>query len=295
MIPSPFEYILAESVEHAVKLLARHGEDAKVLAGGHSLLPLMKFRLSTPKVVIDIGRISSLREIAEDPNRLRIGALVTHQQIEASDAVRRRCPLLGETAAQIGDVQIRNRGTLAGSIAHADPAADWPAAALALGCEIRLAGPGGERAVSARSFFVDMMTTAIQPGEIITEIRIPALAPLTGWAYTKVRQKASGFAVAGVAALLSVDPSGHCAAASVGITGVAATPYRATQVAAALEGKKLNSEVVAAAAAEAAAGIEPLEDLHASADYRAHLARVHTRRALELAMSRVGPGVTWSV
>ncbi|MBI4469042.1 MAG: xanthine dehydrogenase family protein subunit M [Acidobacteria bacterium] len=295
MIPSSFDYVVAESVDHAVRLLVEHGEDAKILSGGHSLLPLLKFRLSTPKLVIDLGRIASLRAIVEEQNRLRLGALVTHHQIEASEAVHRRCPLLAETAGQIGDVQIRNRGTLAGSLAHADPAADWPAAILALGAEVRLAGPKGERSVAARDFFIDMMLTAIAPGEIITEVRVPALAPLTGWAYVKVAQKASGFAIAGVAALLSVDPSGHCAAASVGITGVASRAYRASAVAAALEGKKLNSDGIQAAAKHAADGIEPLDDLHASAAFRAHLARVLTRRALELAVSRVGPGVSWPV
>ncbi len=295
MIPSSFEYIVADSVEQAVQLLARHGDDAKILSGGQSLLPLMKFRLASPKYVIDIGRIEGLRRIEEAGNRLRIGALVTHFQIESSDVVRRRCPIMSETAGQIGDVQIRNRGTLAGSLAHSDPAADWPAAILALGAEMKAVGVRGERIVAARDFFVDLLTTALQPGEIVTEVRVPTLAPRTGWAYLKVPQKASGFAIVGVAALISADPSGHCAAASVGITGVGAKAYLASGVTSALESKSLNAQLIAAASEHAADSVDCLADIHASADYRAHLARVYTRRALELALSRVGPGVSWPV
>jgi carbon-monoxide dehydrogenase medium subunit len=279
MIPTAFEYQRPGSVDEAVKLLSKHGEDAKVLAGGHSLLPAMKLRLAQPRVVIDIGRIADLRYIRERDGKIAVGATSTHFDIESSDLLKRRCPLLPETAATIGDVQVRNRGTIGGSLAHADPAADWPAAILALDAEIDLAGPGGKRTVNAGAFFVDMLQTATRPNEIITEIRVPATAASA--AYAKFHQKASGFAIVGAAAVIDKGKG----SVAVGVTGVAAKAYRAGAVERALRGS-LSAAAIASAAGRAAEGVEPLSDIHASAEYRAHLAGVYVRRALEAALKR---------
>ncbi len=279
MIPAPFEYFRPQSLDEALSLLTNH-EDAKVLAGGHSLIPAMKLRLAQPKTVIDIGRVADLSYVREADGRIVIGALATHYQIESSKLLRDKCPLLAEVAPQIGDVQVRNRGTLGGSLVHADPASDWPAAILALDAELAIAGPNGRRTVRATDFFVDMMQTAVQPNEILCEIRFPTTAKSV--AYVKSAQKASGFAIAGVATV--VDKARKTA--SVGISGVAPKPYRAAAVERALGGHALTKETVASAALAAAEGVDPLGDIHASAEFRAHLAQVNTRRALELALSR---------
>jgi carbon-monoxide dehydrogenase medium subunit len=260
-----------------VALLAQHGDAAKLLAGGHSLIPAMKLRLAQPKVVVDIGRISTLSYIREAGGKLAIGAMTTHQEIAASRLLQDKCPLLPETASHIGDVQVRNKGTIGGSLAHADPAADYPATILALDAEIEVAGPNGRRTIRAGDFFVDLLQTAIAATELITEIRVPVTAKTV--AYVKTEQKASGFALAGVAAVIS--PSG----VRVGVTGIAAKAYRATGVEQALKGQ-MTANAIALAATHAADGVEPLSDIHASAEYRAHLAQVNTRRALERAVSR---------
>ena len=279
MIPATFDYFRPQTLDEALSMLSNH-EDAKVLAGGHSLIPAMKLRLAQPKTVIDIGRIADLSYIREEGGRIVIGALATHYQIESSTLLRDKCPLLSEVAPQIGDVQVRNRGTIGGSLVHADPASDWPAAILALDAELTIAGPNGRRRVRATDFFVEMMQTAVQSNEILCEIRVPATAKSV--AYVKSAQKASGFAIAGTATV--VDKARGTAA--IGISGVAAKPYRATTVERALGGNALTVETVAAAAAKAAEGVDPLGDIHASAEFRVHLARVNTRRALELALSR---------
>jgi len=266
-------------LDEALSLLTEH-EDAKVLAGGHSLIPAMKLRLAQPKTVIDISRVADLGSIREEDGRIVIGALATHYEIESSKLLRDRCPLLSEVAPQIGDVQVRNKGTLGGSLVHADPASDWPAAILALDAELTIAGANGRRTVSAADFFVEMMQTAVQSNEILCEIRVPTTAKSV--AYVKSAQKASGFAIAGVATV--VDKARRTAA--IGISGVAAKPYRAAAVERALGGNALTLETVAIAAANAAQGVDPLGDIHASAEFRAHLAQVNTRRALEFALSR---------
>lgn len=281
MIPASFEYFRPQTLEEAVSLLNQHGEEAKVLAGGHSLIPAMKLRLAQPKVVIDLGRVSDLDYIREQNGKIAIGAMTTHHDIEASGLLREKCPLLSELVRQIGDVQVRNRGTLGGSLAHADPAADWPAAILALDAELDVVGPDGSRQITARKFFVDLFQTALGPNEILREIRIPATARAV--AYVKSAQRASGFAIAGAAVVIDAITK----KISVGITGVAAKPYRATAVEKKLEGQPLTAENIADAAKKAANRIEPLNDIHASAEYRAHLAKVNTKRALELAASRI--------
>jgi aerobic carbon-monoxide dehydrogenase medium subunit len=285
MIPASFDYIAAKTLDEAISLLAKHKDDAKILAGGHSLLPAMKLRLMQPKVLVDLGRIKDLSYIKEEGGQIRIGAMTTHFQVETSDLLRRACPLLPETASHLGDMQVRNKGTIGGSLAHSDPAADWPAAILALDAEIVAASAKGDRVIKATNFFVEMLTTALQPGEVLREIRIPAGKGKVGQAYVKVRHPASGFAVVGVAVTLSVD-GGKCQSVGVGITGVSPTAYRAANVEKALKGNALDAKSLGAASAHAADGVDVNSDLYASAEYRKQLAAVYTRRALETASSR---------
>jgi len=285
VIPAAFEYFAPQSVGEAIGLLEKHGDDAKLLAGGHSLLPIMKLRLAQPKVIVDIGRIHGLDGIKADGQKIAIGALVTHDAIEHSALLKEKCPLLPEAAAVIGDMQVRNRGTIGGSMAHADPAADYPAAVLALDAEIVATGPKGARTIPAGQFFVEMLTTALRSNEIVTEVRVPALARGTGVAYMKHPHPASGYAVVGVAAVVTIS-GGKCERAAIGITGVAGKAYRATAVEKALAGQPLDEATVARAAAHAAAGVDAQGDLYASGQFRAHLASVYTKRAVLLAASR---------
>jgi carbon-monoxide dehydrogenase medium subunit len=279
MYPANFDYARPASIDEAIALLARHGDDAKVLAGGHSLIPAMKLRLARPALVVDIGRIAGLSSIREVDGRVAIGATTTHADVASSALLQRVCPLLPETAAVIGDAQVRNKGTIGGSLVHGDPAADYPASILALDAEIELAGPRGRRVVPATGFFVGLLQTAIDADEILVEVRLP----ITGRsvAYVKTEQKASGFALAGVAAVIGGD------GVRVGVTGVAPVAYRAARVEQALAGRvSPPPDLIAAAAAHAADGIEPLSDIHASAEFRAHLAQVNARRAIERALQR---------
>ncbi len=285
MIPSSFDYIAAKSLDEAISLLAKHKDDAKILAGGHSLLPAMKLRLMQPKVLIDLGRIRDLSYIKEEAGQIRIGAMTTHFQVEISDVLRRSCPLLPNTAGHLGDMQVRNKGTIGGSLAHSDPAADWPAAILALDAEIVATSAKGDRVIKSTDFFIEILTTSLQPGEILREIRISAGKGKIAQAYVKVRHPASGFAVVGVAVNLSID-GGKCQSAGIGITGVSPKAYRAAKVESALEGNAIDAKTLSAASAHATDGIDINSDLYASAEYRKQLATVYTRRALELAASR---------
>ena len=280
MIPAAFDYARPATLDEALGLLAKHGEDAKVLAGGHSLIPAMKLRLSQPKVVVDIGRIDDLRSIAERDGKIAIGALTTHYEIESSDLLRRSCPLLPEVAGKIGDVQVRNKGTIGGSCVHADPAGDWPAAVLALDAEFEIAGAHGSRTVAAKDFFVDMLTSAIKSDEILKLIYVPMTGKTT--AYVKFAQKASGFAIAGVATVVYKARK----EVAIAVTGVAAKAYRAVGSESSLRASELSAAMIAVAAQQVADGVDPLSDIHASAEFRAHLARVQAKRALELAVSR---------
>lgn len=288
MIPAEFEYLTARNLDEALRLIDRHGDEAKLLAGGHSLLPLMKLRLSAPRYVIDIGRVKSLRGIHEEANSLVIGAMTTHHELETSEMVKAKCPLLAETAAMIGDVQVRNRGTIGGSLAHADPAADYPAAVLALGAEIVAASSSGTRTIPATEYFVDLLTTQLRPGEILTEVRVPALAKRTGCAYRKFPQPASKFAMVGVAACVTLDDTGVIGSAAVGMTGLASHAYRATGVEKMLVGKKPSAKLLSEAAGKAADGIDALSDIHASGAYRRVTAAVFAHRALEAAIANAG-------
>jgi carbon-monoxide dehydrogenase medium subunit len=285
MIPAPFEYLAPRSLEEALRLLERHGDEARLLAGGQSLLPLMKLRMAAPRYLVALGRIKALRYIRDEGERVAIGALATHSDLETSEVLRRRCPLLAETAAEIGDLQVRNRGTLGGSLAHADPAADYPAAVLALEAELVASSSAGTRTIAAGDFFVDMMTTRLRPGEILTEVRLPALPQGSGWAYRKLHQPASGFALVGVAVRVRLE-RGRLAEVAIGVTGLGPRPFRATAAEQVLVGRGPAAKLLAEAAAHVADGVEPLADLHASADYRRAAAIAYARQALEAALAR---------
>ena len=286
MIPAQFDYVRASTLDEALSLLSQN-EDGKVLAGGHSLIPAMKLRLAMPPVLIDIGRIKDLSYIREEDGQIRVGAMTTHYQIESSELLKKICPLLPECAAGIGDVQVRNKGTIGGSLAHSDPAGDWPAAIIALNAEMIVASKNGERTVKADDFFVDLLTTALEPGEILREIRINKSNGRTGQAYVKMHHPASGFAVVGVAANLAFDGDTGCEKASVGITGVSSKAYRAAAVESALTERKLDDQAAVDAASHATDGVDANGDLFASADYRRHLAEVYTKRAITAAMKSV--------
>jgi carbon-monoxide dehydrogenase medium subunit len=286
MIPAAFAYMAPQSLDEAVRALAAHGEEAKLLAGGHSLLPLLKLRLVSPKLLIDLTRISGLSSISQEDDKIVVGALATHYQIESSKLLKTKCPLLCQTASAIGDVQVRNRGTIGGSLTHADPSADWPAAILALGGDLKLLGPKGERRIAAEEFFLGTMTTAIDPTEILTEIRVPVSSRRCGSAYLKMAQQASGFAVVGVAVWLRVDAKGGCEDVGVGVTGLSEKPFRARRVEERLRGNKLTPKLIEESAAQVGEGSDPMEDLHASGKFRVHLAQVYTFRAIEEAAKR---------
>lgn len=285
MFPAQFDYVRAKTLDEALTMLAQN-EDAKILAGGHSLIPAMKLRLLQPSLLVDIGRIKDLSYIREENGQVRIGAMTSHYQLESSDMLKKICPLLPECASHIGDLQVRNKGTIGGSLAHADPAGDWPAAILALDAELVAASKNGDRTIKANQFFVDLFTTALKPEEILREIRVNKTQVRSGYAYVKMRHPASGFAVVGAAASIRLNDSGACEDAGIGITGVSAKAYRASAVENAVKNAKLDDQTISAAAAHATDGTEVNGDLFASADYRRHLAEVYTRRAISVAIER---------
>lgn len=285
MIPAPFDYVQARSLEEAISLLQRHGEEAKLLAGGHSLIPMMKLRLVRPSLLVDIGGLEELRYIREEGEEVAIGALALHSDVARSPLVREKAPLLAQAASVIGDVQVRNRGTIGGSLAHADPAADYSAAVLASEATLVAQGPVGRRAIPAREYFLGPFTTALEPEEVLVEVRVPALAPGTGAAYLKFPHPASGFAVVGCAALVTVR-GGEVTGARVAFTGVAGSPFRDDGVEGAVVGRPAEAEAMAEAAALAAQAVDyPLSDVFASGRYRVHLAKVFARRALAEAVA----------
>lgn len=283
MYPPKFEYYRANSINEAISLLGEHN-GARVLAGGHSLIPAMNIRLANPGVLIDIGRIEALKGISAGNGAVRIGALTTHATIAASDQVPRA---LSEAAGVIGDPQVRNRGTIGGNIAHADPASDLPTVLTALGATIRITGAGGERTMEAADFFVDLLTTALKEGEIVTAIDVPAPVPGTGSAYAKLANPASRYAMVGVAATLTLQ-GGSCTAAGVGVGGLTPTARRAGSVEAALVGKSMTTEAIAdaAEAIQNDLGDDILEDIQAGAAYRKSMATVYARRAITEAVER---------
>lgn len=284
MIPTAFEYERATSLDDALAKLAAAGGAGKLIAGGHSLVPLMKLRLSEPTVLIDIAHVPDFAGIREADGLIEIGAGTTHHDVATSTLLRDGCPVAAEAAATIGDQQVRNRGTLGGSLAHADPAADYPAVMLAVDATFHLKGPGGWRAVEARDFFQGMLTVDLAPDEILAKV---TFAPVRTGAYAKLHQRASRFAIVGVAAALDVR-AGAIASARVGLTGASSSPCRLRDVEEALVGRQASSDTVSAVAEVAGDGIEDLnDDIHASAEYRRAMIRVFTRRALEGALARI--------
>jgi aerobic carbon-monoxide dehydrogenase medium subunit len=277
MIPAAFEYRRASSADEAVDLLAEHGDDAKLLAGGHSLLPLMRLRLAMPAMLVDIGRVGDLSYVRDDGGQVRIGALTRHHDLEHSEVLRSQVPLLVEVASQIGDPQVRHRGTIGGSVAHGDPASDLPAALLALRATLVARGPRGEREIPVDDFFTGFLETALAPDELLTEIRVPAMDG-AGWSFQKFNRRAQDWAIVGVAAVLGAFGNGG-GGPGVGLVNMGSVPLRA----AAVEDALRNGDDAAGAAAHADEGTEPPDDLNASPEYRRHLSRVLVRRALEAA------------
>lgn len=279
MIPASFDYLAPTSVDEALAALAEHGDDAKVLAGGQSLLPVLRMRLNAPEKVIDLGRVEGLRGIREDGDTIVIGAMTTHDEVANSELVKEHAALLAKATAEVADPQIRHRGTLGGAIVHADPAGDLGAPVLALDAEMVIAGPGGERTVAAKDFFTDLFETAVGDGELLTAIRIPKH---TGWGahYEKFVRVAHQWSIVGVAATVKAD-GGTISEAKIGLTNMGSTPLRAASVEAALAGKSAGD--LADACSSAADGTNPPSDLNGDADYRRHLATVLTSRAVAAA------------
>ncbi len=285
MYPAKFDYFRAASVEEAIALLHRHKE-AKVLAGGHSLLPIMKLRLAEPKALIDIRHIHILQGISHGENSLRIGALTTHAMIASSDVLKKECPLLAEAAGHIGDPQVRNKGTIGGNIAHADPASDLPAVLVALDASIEISGPSGNRSVTAADFFTGLLETAISEHDVLTTIVVPQTQGTHGTSYLKFEHPASGYAICGAAAMIFMDRGDVCREARLAFNGVTETPHDASAVAAALKNSLLTDQDIDRAVDENLAVDDPLGDIQASGAYRVELARVFGKRALKQARDR---------
>jgi len=285
MYPAQFEYHKASTVKEALDLLGKYKDEAKLLAGGHSLLPAMKLRLAQPKHLIDIGKVSGLSGVKEEGGTLVIGAMTTHYAIESSALLKSKCPLLPEVAGHIGDPMVRNMGTIGGSLAHADPAADWPAAAIALNADLVAEGPKGKRTIKADDFFKGLLTTALADDEILTEIRVPVAAANVKSAYVKFPHPASRFAVVGVAAVLTMD-GGKVSKASIGITGAGSKAVRAKGVEAAITGKAADAASIQAAAEKGADGVDVQPDLQGSEEYKKHLLKVFSKRAIEAAAAK---------
>jgi carbon-monoxide dehydrogenase medium subunit len=283
MIPISFDYEVAESVDHAIELLGQHGDEAKLLAGGHSLLPIMKLRLAAPAVLVDLGRISDLNYVRDEGDHIAIGAMTRHTDVEHNDVLHEHCGLLSYTASLVGDPQVRHRGTIGGSISHGDAASDLPSALLALEGTFVVKGSDGERTVAAGDFFEDYLQTVLAPDEVLTEIRVPKLGSSTGWSYKKFNRRAQDWAVVGVATVVEKS-NGSISSARIGLTNMGSTPLRATAAESALSGADASS--VAEATSSADEGTSPSSDIAASAEYRRHLARVLTRRAVEEALER---------
>jgi carbon-monoxide dehydrogenase medium subunit len=282
VIPAQFDYVAPASVDEAVAALAEAGEDAKVLAGGQSLLPLLRMRLAFPAVLVDLRKVDELRGVREDGGTLVVGAMTRHSDVVTDPLVQAHAPLLSAAAATVADPAIRHRGTLGGALSHADPASDLPAVVLALDAELVVAGPGGRRTIAAADFFVDYLQTALAPDEILVEVRLPKLQGQWGVHYEKFNRVAQAWPIVGVAAAVRRD-NGTIAEARIGLSNMGATPLRASGVEAALAGAAAELGAVAAAAEHAAEGTSPPSDLNGQADYRQHLARVLTRRAVAAA------------
>ena len=287
MKPAPFAYHRPETVDEALALLAAHGADAKPLAGGQSLIPAMNFRLARPPVLVDLNRIAALAYVRDDPNGLRIGSMTRQRAVERDPLVRRIAPLLAEALPHVAHAQIRNRGTIGGSVAHADPAGELPAVLLALDAGFVARGPGGTRTVPAERFFTGLFETALAPAELLIEIAVPAMRAQTGWAFVEVARRHGDYALAGVATTVTLDPAGRCHSARIALLGVGEGPALARRAAKSLAGEQPTDKVLKEVAAVAAAkDADPPGDIHASSAYRRQLIAVLTRRALERAVAR---------
>lgn len=290
MIPRSFEYFSPRTLDEAIALLQKHGPDAKLLSGGQSLIPMMKLRLVSPEYIVDINRIPDLDYISESDGHLKIGALAREHEIESSDVVKKRFPILSDTAKVIADPLVRSQATVCGNLAHGDPANDHPATMMALGASVVATGPNGKREIAVADFFPGLFTTALEPEEILTEIKIPFPPPRSGGAYLKLERKVGDFATAGVAVQFTLDESGACTRAGIGLTNVGMTPIKAKQTEAFLVGKTLDDATIQKAAEIAASESQPIDDIRGSADYKRDLVRVLTERALATAVSRAKGG-----
>ena len=286
MYPSGFEYFAPSTIEEALSLLERHGDEAKVLAGGQSLIPLMKLRFASPRALVDINRVGGLDTLAANGGGLRIGALVRHKTCERSDLLRSRYRVLADTAPVISDPLVRNLGTVCGSLAHADPQGDWGSALLAAGAEVVARGADGERTIALDDFFQGPFTTALEPTEILTEVRVPDPGPRSGGAYLKLERKVGDFATVGVAVQLSFDDR-RVARAGIALTGVAPTNMRAREAEQSLAGAELGDDAIRQAAALAAEAAQPYDDLRGTAEYKRQVVRVFTERGLRTAAAQL--------
>ena len=283
MIPVAFDYEVADSVDHAIELLGQHGEDSKLIAGGHSLIPIMRLRLAAPSVLIDLDRLEDLRYVRDEGDHLAIGALTRHRDVHNNELVQEHCGIVGYTAGLLGDPSVQHRGTIGGTLAHGDPAGDMPAVISALEGTFVIQGPNGERTVPASDFFQDYLFTDLEPDEVVTEVRVPKLDQNTGWSYKKFSRRSQDWAIVGVAAVVEKS-NGNIDSARIGLTSMGSTPIRASTVEEALSGA--SPDGIASAAESAAEGTAPSSDDAASAEFRKHLARVWTRRAVEEALGR---------
>ena len=291
MIPRSFEYFSPRTLEEAIGLLQKLGPDAKLLSGGQSLIPMMKLRMVSPQHIVDINRIPGLDYISETDGQLKIGALAREHQLETSEVIGKKLPILADTAKFIADPLVRSQATVCGNLAHGDPANDHPATMLALGAKVVATGPNGPREIAIEDFFTTLFTTALEPEEILTEIRIPLPPANSGGTYLKLERKVGDFATAGVAAQITLDDAGTCKRAGVGLTNVGMTPIKATKTEAFLTGKTLDQATINEAAEIAASESQPMDDLRGSADYKRDLVRVLTARALTRALERAKGGV----
>jgi CO/xanthine dehydrogenase FAD-binding subunit len=290
MKPSVFKYFDPTSVDEAIGLLQRYGEDAKILAGGQSLVPMMNFRVARPKVLVDINKVQGLSYIREEGEEIAIGALTREREVERATLVREKCPILSEAVSHIGHLPVRTRGTIGGSLVHADPSAEIPTVICALGGSMKAVGPSGERSLGPEEFFLTYLTSALGPDEILTEVRVPVLPPGTGWSFLELSRRHGDFAIVAVASIVGLDGDGRCNRAAIALGGVAPTPIRAREAEEALLGRALEGALLEEAGRLGAEATEPESDYHASADYRRDMARVFVRRGLEEAIERAKGG-----
>ena len=290
MIPRSFEYFSPRTLDEAIALLQKLGPEAKLLSGGQSLIPMMKLRLVSPEYIVDINRIPGLDYISESDGHLKIGALAREHQLESSETVQTKFPIIADTAKVIADPLVRSQATVCGNLAHGDPANDHPATMLALGATVVATGPKGQREISIDDFFPGLFTTALEAEEILTEIRVPIPPPKSGGAYLKLERKVGDFATAGVAVQITLDDAGACKRAGIGLTNVGFTPIKAKQTEALLAGKKLDEATIQQAGEMAASESQPMDDIRGSADYKRDLVRVLTTRALKRALDRANGG-----